>query len=151
MAGTERMTVEQARALLGPKLSGKFDRTAHRGGKVEGLVARGRVRTKREEGMNGLEEAYEREVLTPALQAGEILWYAYEALKLRLADSTFLTVDFFVMTKDGELEAHETKGYFEEDAKVKWKVAVAMYPFRFKLIQKKKKADGGGFSTEVFE
>jgi hypothetical protein len=149
------MTIAQAEALLGPKAAAqirkKFNRQEHAGGTGAGRVSRGRVRTKREEGMNGLEADYEAQVLKPALQAGEIVWYRYESLKLRLADNTFLTIDFFVMTAAGELEAHETKGFMEEDANVKWKVARSMYPFRFKLIRRRRKADGGGFSIEVFE
>lgn len=156
MAGTERMSVADARKLLGADLKGAFERGSHRGGKASGLVARGRVRTKREEGMNALEEAYEREVLLPALRLGEILWYAYEAVKLRLADNTFLTIDFFVMTRSGELEAHETKGYMEEDANVKWKVVRAQFPFRFKLVRnkdvrKKSRLPGAGWDVEVCE
>lgn len=154
------MSIAQAEALLGPKaaaqLRKKFDRTAHAGGTAAGKVARGRVRTKREEGMNALEEAYEREVLIPSLQAGEIVWYRFEAVKLRLADNTFLTVDFFVMTSAGELEAHETKGFMEEDANVKWKVTRGMFPFRFKLIRNKRvkvksREAGTGWDVEVFE
>lgn len=154
------MTIAQAEALLGKKATDqirkKFNRADHAGGTGAQRVARGRVRTKREEGMNSLEEAYEREVLIPALQSGDIVWYRYESVKLRLADNTFLTVDFFVMTKDGELEAHETKGFMEEDANVKWKVTRSMFPFRFKLIRNKKlrnkgRRPGEGWDVEVFE
>jgi hypothetical protein len=30
-----------------------------------------------------------------------------------------------------EIEIHETKGFWEEDARIKFKVAAATYPFRF--------------------
>lgn len=132
MAGTERMSVAQARELLGKGLG--------QGGRAGGRVARGK-HTPGE--MNDLERDYEAEVLKPALLGGDILWYAFEAVKLKLAPKTFLTIDFFVMTGAGELEARETKGFMEEDAAVKLKVAAAMFPFRFKLIKRAAKQDGG--------
>jgi len=70
--------------------------------------------------------------------AGDIVWFKFEAVKLRLADKTFLTVDFAVMASSGELEMHEVKGFMEDDANVKLKVAAAMYPFVFKLVRKAK-------------
>jgi hypothetical protein len=86
--------------------------------------------------MNKAEARYEYEVLKPAQQAGEVLWYRFEAIKLRLAPNTFLTVDFAVLPRSGVLELHDVKGgrriYFE-DAKVKMKVAADAYPFVFKV------------------
>jgi hypothetical protein len=98
---------------------------------------------------NRLEAAYER-TLEARKIAGDIAWFAFEGLKLRLADKTFLTVDFFVMLASGELQAHECKGYMEGDAAVKLKVAAEMYPLRFFLVKARLVRDGGGFSvTEV--
>ncbi|WP_439444476.1 hypothetical protein ABWU93_11530 [Xanthomonas translucens pv. translucens] len=109
-----------------------------------GLVARGRPRHVADE-MNKTEAAYAA-VLDQRMAAGEILWWVFESVKLRLAKATFLTVDFFLMTAAGELEAHEAKGHWEEDARVKMKVAAAMYPFRFVAVQR----DGAGWKVEVF-
>lgn len=109
-----------------------------------GRVARGRVKP---QGMNKLEQEYAAH-LQARLIAGEVQWYSYEALKLRLADNTFLTVDFFVMLANDELEAHETKGFMEDDAAVKLKVAASKFPFRFYLVRKRAKKDGGGFTVE---
>ena len=36
---------------------------------------------------------------------GEILWYRFEGVKLRLADNTFYTPDFAVMAADGVLRS----------------------------------------------
>lgn len=69
---------------------------------------------------------------------GEILWYSFEGIKLRLADNTFYTPDFLVMLKDGTLEAHEVKGWMRDDAAVKLKVAAEMFPLKFVLITKEK-------------
>lgn len=110
-----------------------------------GRVARGRPRHVAGV-MNKLEAAYD-EHLQLLQREGRVVWYRFESVKLKLAKNTHLTVDFFVMNAAGELEAHEVKGYWEEDARVKVKVAAEMYPFRFLAIQR---ADDGGWQTEVF-
>ncbi|PRZ56593.1 hypothetical protein BX589_101243 [Paraburkholderia fungorum] len=83
---------------------------------------------------NKTETAYEEEVLKPQLHAGEILWYRFEAIKLRLADNTFITIDFPVITAAGQLEFREVKGRWTDDARAKTKVAAAQFPFRFIAI-----------------
>ncbi len=93
--------------------------------------------------MNKTEAGYGQQ-LELLKRAGEVLWYRFEGIKLRLADNTFLTVDFAVMRSDGVLEMHEVKGFMEDDANVKLKVAAASYPFLFKLIRKGK---GGTWTT----
>jgi len=85
---------------------------------------------------NKTEAAYELEVLEPQLHAGEILFYRFEAIKLRLADNTFLTVDFPVITAAGELEFREVKGRWTDDARAKIKVAAAQFPWRFYAIHR---------------
>lgn len=114
-------------------------------GNAAGKVARGRPRHVPGE-MNKTEEAYAAH-LALKLAAGEIAWFRFESVKLKLAERTHLTIDFFVMTAAGDLEAHEVKGFWEEDARVKVKVAAEMYPFRFLAVQR---APGGGWKTEVF-
>lgn len=67
--------------------------------------------------------------------AGEIQSYAYEAVRLQLAPKTTLTPDFLVVTKGGQVEFHETKGWAREDAMVKLKVAARLFPsWRFVLV-----------------
>lgn len=100
--------------------------------------------------MNKLESRYASEVLDVRKATGEIKEYWYESIKLRLADASWFTVDFFVMMKDGTLEAHEVKGHWRTDAKVRIKVAAERYPFRFISAMKKKKKDGGGWAYEEF-
>lgn len=89
--------------------------------------------------MNKTETAYDL-LLKQRLHAGEIQWYRFEGVKLRLADNTFYTPDFFVMNAEGLLECHEVKGYMLDDAAVKIKVAAATYPFVFLLIRKERSA-----------
>jgi hypothetical protein len=95
-------------------------------------LALGRLKTG---AMNRTESAYASQ-LELMKRAGVVAWYRFEGVKLRLADNTFLTVDFFVMLADGTMECHEVKGYMQEDSNVKLKVAAEMYPFRFLLIRK---------------
>lgn len=99
--------------------------------------------------MNKTEEGYAA-VLELRKQAGEVLWYAFEAIKLRLADNTFYTCDFAVMASDGVIELHEVKGFWTDDARVKIKVAASKFPFRFFAMKAKPKKSGGGFDVEAF-
>ena len=85
---------------------------------------------------NKTEAAYEQ-TLELLKRAGDVLWYRFEGIKLRLADKTFLTPDFAVMRSDGTMELHDCKGFMMEDANVKMKVAAEMYPFRFFIVRKK--------------
>jgi hypothetical protein len=96
--------------------------------------ALGRLKTGK---MNRTESAYGA-ILEARKAAGEVAWYRFEGLKLRLADNTFYTPDFAVMLSDGTLEVHEVKGHWQEDAKVKIKVAASMYPFRFIAVRREK-------------
>lgn len=102
-------------------------------------AARARPRHVADE-MNKTEAAYCAHLERRKAQ-GEILWFVFEHVKLRLAKATFITVDFFVQLANGELEAHEVKGHWEEDARVKIKVAAALYPWRFLAVQKAKGAE----------
>lgn len=94
---------------------------------------------------NGTEKAYAAH-LEGWKRSGGLLWYAFEGVKVRLADNTFYTPDFAVMRSNGELEMHEVKGFWTDDARVKIKVAASLYPFRFIAIRKTK----AGWETEEF-
>ena len=110
------------------------------------ILALGRLKTG---AMNKTEAAYANHLET-LRQAGEVAWYQFEGVKLRLADSTFYSPDFAVMRADGLLEMHEVKGYWLDDARVKIKVAADKYPFRFIAIKARTKKDGGGWETQEF-
>jgi hypothetical protein len=85
--------------------------------------------------MNKTEAAYAA-TLDQRRAAGEVAWFKFEGLKFRLADNTFFTVDFAVMMSNSVMEMHEVKGFMQDDANVKIKVAASMYPFIFKVIRK---------------
>lgn len=83
--------------------------------------------------MNKTETRYAQHLDAEKL-AGEILWWCFEGIKLKLADNTHLTVDFFVMRKGGALEAHDVKAakhLIQDDAHAKMKIAAEKFPFRF--------------------
>ena len=97
--------------------------------------------------MNKTEAAYDL-ALRAQKQEGKILWHKFDGVKLRLADKCFLTVDFFVMTADGQLQAHDVKGSMaivSDDAKVKMKVAAEIYPFQFFYAVPRAKKNGGAW------
>lgn len=107
-------------------------------------------RTRPAPGMNKTEAAYASH-LALRKAAGEVAWFSYEGLKLRLAPNTSYSPDFAVMLSDGTLEAHEVKGgFWEDDARVKIKVAAELFPFRFVAARAKPKRDGGGWEFEEF-
>ncbi|RSV15663.1 DUF1064 domain-containing protein [Sphingomonas sp. ABOLF] len=112
------------------------------------LRALGRLKTG---AMNKTEAAYEASVLEPGMMSGEIAWYRFEGVKLRLADNTFYTPDFAVMLTSGLLQMREVKGFWTDDARVKIKVAAEQYPFEFMAVRSRSKREGGGWSVEVFE
>lgn len=121
-----------------------------RGGNHPGRLAsfaKGRLKTGE---MNATEQRYAA-YLDERLRRGEILWWKFEGIKLRLADNAFYTVDFFVMVADGTLEAHEVKGKWEDDARLKIKLAQELYPFRFIAIQVVPASRGGGWQVEDFQ
>lgn len=81
-------------------------------------------------------------------RAGEILEFWFEGFKFRLADNCFYTPDYVVQLPNGELECHEVKGFWTDDARVKAKVFVDRYPFRLMIVTSRKAKDGGGFLVE---
>lgn len=112
----------------------------------ERVQALGRLKTGE---LNETESAYDR-LLKARQQAGEIAWYAFEGMKFRLADNTFYTPDFAVMLANGELECHEVKGFWTDDARVKIKVAAKLFPIRFLAVQKKSARGITSWITENF-
>lgn len=58
----------------------------------------------------------------------EILWWAFESIKFRLADRTWYTPDFVIIRRDKSMEFHEVKGGFiYDDSKVKFKTCREIY------------------------
>ena len=99
--------------------------------------------------MNRTEALYEQR-LQILQQTGTIQWFAFEAIKLKLADKTYYTPDFLVLNSDGMLECHEVKGFWRDDARVKIKVAAQKFPFRFLAVTMQSKKAGGDWDVEYF-
>lgn len=122
--------------------SGKF--FMNRGPKR--ILALGRLKAG---AMNKTEAAYAGH-LEGMRHAGKVAWYKFEGIKLRLADNTFYTPDFAVMAEDGVMECHEVKGFWQDDARAKIKIAADLYPFRFIAVTVRAKSQGGGWNIETF-
>jgi hypothetical protein len=127
-----------------------LDRVLKRQGAIHGLpmqAAAKRNVAPVKRGMNKTEAEY-AQLLEFRRLAGEIKGWGFERIKLRLADRTTYTPDFDVVGIGGEIEFHETKGFFREDARIKVKVCAELYPhFRFIVLTK---AKGGGWAVEEF-
>ncbi len=106
--------------------------------------------------MNKLEAKY-AEYLDQAKRDGVILWYAFEAITLVIshglkggAKGSRITIDFFVLTADGSLEAHDCKGFMESRQLNALKAAAELYPFRVLMVERRRVKDGGGWKfTEM--
>lgn len=105
-------------------------------------------RRRHEPGTMNKTEARYASVLEARKLAGEVIWYSFEAVTFRLAKRTSYTPDFLVMLADGTLECHECKGFWEDDARVKIKVAAEKFPFRFVAMRELPKKEGGGWASE---
>ena len=105
--------------------------------------------------MNKTEEEYHA-ILVGMQRDGEIDSFGFEAIKLKLADKTFYTPDFFVVHKSGDMVFHEVKAatskgkvLCEDDARVKIKVAAEQFPqFGFIVAAKLPRSAGGGWKVE---
>lgn len=83
---------------------------------------------------------WEREfahVLEFRKRAGEIIWYGFESIRLRLADDTYFKADFFAVRSDYRIEVIEVKGFLRAAARVRYNVARDLYPWMdFKMVRK---------------
>lgn len=91
---------------------------------------------------NKTEAAYER-LLQVQIAEGTIMWYGFECVNLRLGKNCFYEPDFLVMRAGGGIEVHEVKGFWTDDALVKFKATANSFPFRFLAVRMSK----GKFET----
>lgn len=111
------------------------------------LQALGRLR---DGSMNKTETRYAQH-LDVLKHQGQILWWAFEGIKLKLADRTHLTIDFAVLTAEGMLQMIDCKGakaIVEDDARAKTKIAARLFPFAFFFVYPDK-ASGGWITEEI--
>lgn len=78
-------------------------------------------------GMNGLERRWAQR-LDALKRAGEIQEWRYQPITLLLGEDCRYTPDFLITNLDGSLALHETKGYMQEDARVKLHTAATLFP-----------------------
>ena len=99
------------------------------------------------DGMNKTEARFKREMLD---ELSAVWFVSYESIKLRLADRTWYTPDFFVWTDDG-VHVYEVKGSWkaphQEDSRVKLKVAAELYP-QFTFYSAVPNRETGGWHIE---
>jgi hypothetical protein len=86
--------------------------------------------------MNRTETAYAG-LLEARRLAGDVLWYEFEGMTLRLARRTHYRPDFPVLTPTG-LQFHEVKGFMRDDAWLKLKMAARAFPFQFIVVRRTK-------------
>ena len=94
--------------------------------------------------MNRLEQEYAA-ILDGEWKAGRISRFYFERVTLKLAPDTRYTPDFMVVLPDGVIRLDEVKGFLEDDAWAKFKIAADLFPFTFRLARKRTKKDGGGW------
>lgn len=97
---------------------------------------KGRIRRRPGE-MNKLETAY-RDHLEMRQAAKEIQLFMFEAVTFKLGHDLRYTPDFMVLMADEQIEFHEVKGHWEDDALVKIKAAAEHLPFRFVGVSRPK-------------
>lgn len=111
--------------------------------------------------MNKTEQRY-RDHLQMMVAVGKVAGFMFEPMKLRLGPdwlSTY-TPDFLVVYPDGLQEMVDVKGasksagatggaWWEEDARLKIKVAAGLYPYRFVGVHEDA-SEPSGWAREVF-
>lgn len=89
--------------------------------------------------MNKVETLYS-ELLERSRMAGDVLDWGFEKIKFKLADNTYFEIDFYYIARDMSLYLVECKAawkqkdgsykaHWEDDARVKIKVAAQQFPF----------------------
>lgn len=102
-------------------------------GIVPQLSAKPTGRLPAPKGLNKTEESYSQHLRLLHL-AGDILWWGFEAMKVRIGKNCYFSPDFLVMYADSRLELHDTKGrkgktyYAEDDSIVKARATSANFP-----------------------
>ena len=99
---------------------------------------RGRGRTRRIPGTMNRAEARYAQHLEARRLAGEVVWFKYESVTIKLAPDCRWTADFAVMLADGLVELHDFKGFMEAHTAIKIKIAADTFPFPVVVITERK-------------
>lgn len=115
--------------------------------KGPGSIANRLVTDPRFDGMNKTEKRF---ALWLELDPNVSFW-KFEAIKFRIAKNTYYTPDFWVVMKDGTYRVYEVKGFWRDDARVKWKAVAAQWPeFRW-FTARIRKAPKEGWELEEYQ
>lgn len=101
------------------------------------LAGSRKIGTKNLRGMNKSEAQFAQKLEFQKV-AGDIVWWGFEPIRIRLANGTFYRPDFVTVDKNGRTAIYEVKGYMREAARVRLKVAVEKLPYPFFLVRKHK-------------
>ncbi len=82
-------------------------------------------------------------------RGAEILDWRFEPLKFRLAKRTWYTPDF-LLVYPSRFEVHECKGFWEDDARVKWKTCAELYPWLHFVAVTERKGRHGAWTYEHY-
>jgi hypothetical protein len=100
-----------------------FEKYAKRNGEVKAKARKRHVPGE----MNSHEAKYAA-LLEAERLAGRVDSWQFEPMALYLADNLRYHPDFMVIYANGEIEIHEVKGFWRDDAKAKIKVAATAFP-----------------------
>ena len=83
----------------------------------------------------------------------EVLWWAYETLRVRYGEKGWHSPDFVVLRLDGSLEVHETKGGHMTDAgRTRFKAAARAFPVcRWLMVMQRGKRQAWGCKYDTGE
>ena len=84
-------------------------------------------------GMNKTEKRRAME-LEAMRRSGQIAAWWYERWTFKLAHDCRYTPDFVIQENDGSLRCEETKGHWEEDARIKCRVMVETFPIPLRAL-----------------
>lgn len=102
--------------------------------RLRGNLATGAAHPMKSRGMNKLEAQYAQHLDLQKF-AGEIFWWGYERVRLKVGNGAWFKPDFYVLREEGgPIELHETKGHRREAAIVRIKACADEYPFQFYLV-----------------
>lgn len=111
------------------------------------VLPKARLTFRKFKGRSKLEEDFQL-VLLADLQDGKIVWFDYEAIRLRLGDGAYYKPDFVTLEPNGTMYFYEIKGFWREAAKVRIRAAAERYRmFTFFAVSKPR---GEGWKHEVF-
>ena len=143
MAKQRRWTEEDVKRLINKRQGQPAIPIPEPKTSLERFQALGRMQAGRENKTESEYGAY----LENLKAAGEVLWYKFEPVNIRLAKRTYYRVDYMVLRSDRTIDMVDVKGFWTDDAKAKIKIAAETLPiFRFVAAYKK----GGGWEHEYF-